>query len=378
MSKFLQFKQEPNWIYETSPYIDILDLDAIRLCPNEWYVQSIMNQIETNLYENIPTSSPFPFINSTDLLALNASLELVLTVNNSDGLQLTITPQNDYTNISFVNFCFSFNSTYATAVDFNIDFVSNLDNTVFHNQVVNFLGNTAVDFNIENVNIQGNTDYRIEISSNIPDGEIFNFTLFEIKINEITDLKAIDCNGNTLTVEHNILTSDNNIYLQFRILEDYYEDIIRLVANNTYYSNPFVVTEYNKCFTSIIHYRNNIEDCYCDAEEVYYNSIRLKIIEKDCEDADEFEQYREFTTGKTRSSRAKENTYNIFTLEADKLVNDCFKQAYNSSEFYINKVRHSKVDPFNRGQRLGATNCSITEFKTSIIEEEVITFDEQT
>lgn len=379
MSNFIQFRNDRNWIYETSPYIELFSFDSIRLCPNEWYVQNIGLPVLTTI-ENIPVNSNFPVISTdNDFLSLSSPTNLINQTDGGDGMKLILIPPADYSSINFINFCITFNINDLTLTPYDVtfSFVNNSTNSVFYTEVYNYPGGTSVFPTFENIDIQGNEDFRIEITSNTPDGLEFNFINFETKTYEIQSLKAIDCNNQEVQIEFQSIVKNGQVFIEFRVLEDYYDELIRLVMNDSLYSNPFIVTEENKCYTSIIHYRGGLNDCYCDIlQDECFSSIRLKIVEKDCEDADEFEQYREFTTGKTRSSRAKQNTYNIFTIEADKLVNDCFKEAFNSQEFYINKVRYSKVDPYSRGARLGTTNCTNAEFKVSKLDETII-FDNQ-
>lgn len=189
----------------------------------------------------------------------------------------------------------------------------------------------------------------------------------------ITSVDLFNCVDESCFQYTIVEDSEGRKYINFKISSDSgLNELHRLVINGNLYSNYFICTEEDLEFTSLIHYKDNLTECNCEEDEVYYQNIRLKIVKLDVEDSDSADEYFELSTGNTRLSRVLQKEFEIFEIQADEHVNSAFKNAYNSNYFYINNQRYSKKSAFNRERVLEASNISVSEFSLNKVDGDVL------
>jgi len=175
--------------------------------------------------------------------------------------------------------------------------------------------------------------------------ELVNVTSY-IKILEFTDSNGI-----------------NQITWEFINENDFPSNIVSLrfrntVNNDTWWTNFFMTTSYEKEFTTRLDYKNK-GDLYGTqySRSDYYQSIRLRFWYKNRINESERDEYHEISTNRTVSTRNIKKRKSRYILEYfDEFTQDRLEDTITSTELYVNNIRAYSSTPIEFGEPEATAN----------------------
>jgi hypothetical protein len=166
-------------------------------------------------------------------------------------------------------------------------------------------------------------------------------------------VQNIDSNFFYSEVNTDIYFEFGNIGTDFYTRELYLK-ITDLINDNVYYSNAFLVTDYQSNLSSRFDFKNK--------SDVYYQSIRIaKCYHQDIEDKNEFSEYTE-TSGKLVRYKNTTTDLNRYNIEAvDFYIGRWLNELFNYDLLFLDSQR-VVVSEYKQGTRKGDTNFLDSEF----------------